>query len=138
MITKAIRSLLLSDAAISDYTGGHVWSDQMQQGADPPCIVLLMVNEDINNVFGGPLGVDAATFQVESVGRTRQEADDLATLVRKQVGGFRGTVDGVVIREGNLQRRYEATDEPEQGSDLHRYRSIIDVVFTYGTQERSC
>lgn len=138
MIAEAVRQLLLDDSNITAIVSERIISDFLPQGLKAPAIVFYRVNEDINNVLGGPLGVDSALFQIEAVGRTRAKANELQALIRKRIGGYRGTVAGVVIREANLQRAYDMDDLPEAGSDEHRYRSIVDVNFTYGFLERSC
>ena len=138
-IGSAVRALILQSADIQQMVGQRVYSDQLPQGAKTPAIVYMLVTEIANDILGGPLGMEDATFQMDCYGATRAEAIKLWGYIKPHLAGFRGTVNGVPIRTVYQDSGVSyATDLPEAGSDAYRYRCVQDFGFVYGSLERSC
>jgi len=134
-LPSAFRALLLQSSDVTDLIDQRIFTDQMPQTADAPAVAFFVVAELANDTLGGPLGFDSASMQVESIGRTRIEAEQVWQVVRKQLAGYRGVVDGVkmVISQGS--GRYFLTDRPETGSDIWRYKSVQDFSVYYQSLE---
>ena len=121
---------------LSDVTAmvqSRVYSDVVPQTSGVPAVLLRIVSEIPNNALDGPLGMDRARIQIDSYGRTRPEANELAWHIwRGLAAADPQDINSVrvvdIIRDSGV--RY-ANDRAEAGSDQVRFLSSQDFLVNY-------
>ncbi len=132
-IGVAIAGKLQSTTEITDITETRIYSDVVPQTSAVPAILLRIISEVPHNTLSGPLGMDRARVQIDSYGRTRPEANELAWYVWTTLWSADPQVLGnvhvmEVSRDSGI--RY-SNDRPETGSDQVRFLSSQDFLVSY-------
>lgn len=135
-LIDSVRALILQSTGISAIVGTKVYTDQLPQSKSPPAIVLYVETETAHDAMSGPQGFDSASVRVECFGINRNAADQLRQLVRDQIAGFYGIVDGVFIQSvGQRTGQIQTTIWQRAGTDSHYWvtRQNFNVGYSIPT-----
>ena len=133
-LIDSVRELILQSAEIAAGVGTQVYTDQLPQGKSPPAIVLYVAREDAFDSLDGPLGFDSAEVRIECFGLTRNAADQLRILVRDQIAGFFGEVDGVFFQSlGQRTGHIQTTVWQRTGNDSYFWVTRQSFQVGYST-----
>lgn len=104
-----------------------------------PAITYETINVDDFYHLGGAAGEAQTRIQIDSYGRTRREANQVAFIVNDVLSGLGGVWlgeegpadDRVFVSEITRDNRYDRRDPPTSGSDDFRYRRVQDYLVTH-------
>lgn len=132
-VAVAVRSYLLGKSAITDLVNQRFYTDRLPQAATLPAIVVNKLYTTHDHDLSDFSGLAHVRLQFECFAATRQVANSVAEAIRS-IGiitqkGTIGSVDirGVRVEEGMSYQ----TDPTLDGSDDHRYVSVLDLMIDY-------
>jgi hypothetical protein len=97
-VRPALRSLLLSDAAISAMVGGiRIFPLVLPQGEKELSVVYNRISELTSYEMAGPSGLFVTRMQIDVWAMRTDLAIPLADAIYDKIGGFRGIQDDVTF-----------------------------------------
>lgn len=129
----ALRGYLLSKSAVTDLVGQRIYTDQLEQGATLPAVVMNKLFTTHDHALSDKAGLAHARIQFECYAATRQVANSVAdSLHTSGIMTFKGLTGGVDIRGARVEEGMSyKTDPATDGSDESRYVSVIDLTIDY-------
>jgi len=97
-VEKALRSILMNDAAVHNLVADRIFPIVRREGSALPAITYQQISGVRDHVFEGPSGFVESRFQINCWASTYEQADTLADAVRSVLDGYDGTSEGVVIK----------------------------------------
>ena len=82
---KAIRYLLVNDAAVNAVVNNRVYAFTLPQEKDMPAIVLSIVGNQPYDTKDGSSEIDRVRMQITAVGRTQSQCIDLSRKIRNAI-----------------------------------------------------
>lgn len=90
-IRAVVRSILLSDPAISAMVGGvRVYPDKLPQGIILPSVVQNAITETLGYHMQGDDGLMDSRIQISALSKNTDEATRLGGLIFEKLSGYRG------------------------------------------------
>ena len=132
-ITKELIGFLLANSGIQELVGNSIFSERQPQDVAAPCVLLWTKTEEPWNHLQGHTGVDQASIQIDSYGRSRAEANQIAGTVRQSLTEFLyGRMGSAIVKECVSESGIiHGTDRPTDGSAEYRYISSQMFSLTY-------
>lgn len=118
-LLPSMRTYLLTVTAITAMVGDRISIDHSDQGDQEPRLVLFDISSIQGHTLRGADGLPRARVQIDCIGTSRQQADELGELVRMALDGFKGQWDEQSIDSCLMQTNF-ADFEPSPGLDHHR------------------
>ena len=125
---EALRELLLSDTDIARKCSNRVCTDQPAESWEPPMLVFHVISAVSEPAIDarGYVNAETCRVQIDSYGKSRLNADQLARYVEARLTNFVGTSEGVRLKISRLSGISHETDRPELGASAQRYKSRQD------------
>lgn len=95
MIERALRSILINNAAVSATVAARVYQDKLPQNPTYPAIVFIAQGASPVSLLATDTDILESEFDVISVAQTRDAATILGNNVRKALQRYKGTIAGV-------------------------------------------
>jgi hypothetical protein len=128
---SALRSLLLSNAAIVAVVGDRVAWDTSAQVDSQPRLALSQIAGDHSHHMKAAAGTVIGRVQITAFASTSLAASNLAELVRLAIDGFRGGIDDVEIGTCHLVDERSFYHPPQDGSDKGTFDCQSDYVVNW-------
>lgn len=126
-LRTALRTRLLANATLSSEVGGNrIYPVRLPDGVTYPALSFQKISDLTEPHLGGASRIKRARLQVDTWADTPDKAWELADLVRTQLDGFNGVVDGVQFASSIIGSE---TDLYEDG--IERYRVTSDYEVSY-------
>lgn len=119
MIRRAVVNYLKSNAEVSAVLGGRIYPLEIPKNLKEQPFAFVVASVQRRHTKDGPTGAAQATVQISVWSSRVLDAEEGANVIRKAIDGFRGEMEGLVIR--NVRSETE--------SDLD---DVIDSVGAYG------
>lgn len=129
-IGESVRDRLRSRSAITNIVGANIFADVLDQGAQPPAIVVQVASNNAEHDLSGTDRIYQSTITVLAYGKDRPQANELAKQIRDDAlpANLRGSVEGMEWQEVTLiAGPAEVVEEPRDGSD--QWRRITSQEF---------
>ncbi len=130
-IETALFAILHSDATIEGIVSDRIFPNIVQQGEAMPAITYQQISGPRDQTMDGPSGLVQTRFQINCLAEKYIDARTLAEAVRKELDGYHGTVNTVVIQiimladEADLPQVKPGTDR------LKRYGKRLDFIIWF-------
>ena len=132
-VASAVRSYLLTKAAVTSLVGTRIYPDVLPQGCTMPAIVYSKISTVHEHTISHLAGLAACRIEFEAYATTRSAANTIVSTVQQcGVIAFRGLTNGIDIRAVYLedgQQTYQIP--PSDGSQVHRYVTTFDLMISY-------
>lgn len=129
MIWQGILALCKSKAAITDQIGSdpiRMWPVKLPQGVnDFPAVAVKNINISPTRSFDGDEGLDDSPYDIHCYGKTQEDAEATAKIIRDELEGSSGTFGGVEFTD--VEFRPSGGDDYLK--DLELYTYSIEVEF---------
>lgn len=142
-LAKDIRDHLVGSTAIQNAFSTRIYpgvipQEERNSGGSRrelyPCIVYTEVTGRPENYLGGESGVHQTRIQLDiytdGTGG-QQRLNELTELVRNRLSGYRGTFGTGCYGTAHLERNEPLTMTPQDGSDKHRRRQVMEFLITH-------
>jgi hypothetical protein len=136
MIAGDLKLYLSNVASLTPLIGtgdeARVFHNRSRQSRVPPFLVLEQDFGEVAPILNGDSGLVQTTFVIFHYAKTRDEADELADLVRIAWNTFAGLLGGTYIVEVSMpQYMSTRTIRPQDGSEgfLFEARQLYDTWF---------
>jgi hypothetical protein len=132
-IGKALRTKLLSYAAVSTLLGQRIYTDVLVQGAALPAAVFTKTSTEREETLDGTSKLAHARFTFDACANTRDTASSVSTAIRETgIDIFRGVVEshtfcGIDFTSGDSY----FIEPPTDGNQEHRYWVSFDLLVHY-------
>lgn len=131
-VAVAVRTWLLSQSTITDVVGQRIYADQMPQTATLPSIELSVTSDVAEMQLSDITGLTKARLQFNCIAATRAIARSIAKAIRTSgIAAIKGQYTDVWIRGVAVDSTYDVVIEATDGSDDHRYQSVVDLLVDY-------
>lgn len=132
-VAIALRGYLLSKSAVTQLIGQRIYTDQLEQGATMPAVVMNKLFTVHDHALSDKAGLAHARIQFECYATTRQVANSVADAMHTSgIMTFKGVTGSVDIRGARVEEGMSyKTDPPTDGSDESRYVSVVDLTIDY-------
>lgn len=132
---KAVFYLLNNDAATTGAVGARIFPDVAPQSFNRPAIIAQTISTVPNNTLGldGASRLDISRVQITIASDTRQNADDVSSLVRNVLKNVYNTnANGVLIDWCRFDSQTEYFDDYSYKTGL--YVTALDFKLSIHTQ----
>ena len=132
-IGEALRTKLLSYAAVSTLIGQRMQPDAAEQNLQLPFAIYYVISTQRDHHLSG-LGKSAhARFTIEITAKHRTTASAISKAIRETgIDSFRGVVDGYTFCGIDFDSGDEYMQEPPtDGNQEHRYLVSFDLLVHY-------
>ena len=125
---EAIYSKLVAATAINALVVGRVLPDYLPQGTALPALLYQRISGPRVHSMTGASGTAYPRITITSWGKTYKKAKELADLVRRELDGFKGTVDTLYIQSCLLQDERDVPEIAPQDDALRRFGIAQDYI----------
>lgn len=128
-----LRTLLLSQSSITSIVGtSGVFVTDAKQGAPLPYAVISQTDSDEFNTLDAPSGsFRSLEIEIESKGRTAEEADRLSETIRGFLKDYSGAAGTQVIDAVIVEGQFESKERPVNGSDQKTFVVTLELTVQY-------
>lgn len=136
MIHEGVDAFLLASARIPPLAGKSIFPDFAPKGASYPRLVWFRVDTTRQKTLRKTVKLPMARFQIEAWGLTRATAAKLLNAVRQDVqdwydAGLNAMWGPINVRSVVIENEMDNSDPPHDSSDVHAFRSQLDLVIWY-------
>lgn len=117
-VTSATRDRLRDAPAVAALVESRVFRDDRPEGTGLPALLIFLISDPRPTTFAGPIGQRRSRVQIDCLGRSSGEADDVAeTAIREMqradviIGGIRFGPSFVVNVRSSVSRPAEGVDD---------------------------
>ena len=107
---EALRAALLSDPRLTSLVGERITWAALPRSMALPAIALHQISGVRDYHMTAPSHLVASRVQVDCWANANKDATRLARAVNDTIGGYRGTVAGVLIHGAFLESEQDMTD----------------------------
>lgn len=140
-IGELLRGRLASARQVSSLVADRITPDVLPSGCELPAIRYEVVATDPTHHLGGASGFAFSRVQFDCYGRSRRQANGVASAVIDALDGFQGPLGyddatpdaGCRVHDCTLDNAYDRRDAPAPGSEQFRYRRTLDFQVSHTT-----
>lgn len=114
-----LRAHLEADASVGALAGS-LWSGRIPEGAAHPAVLIRRISTVRELAQDGPAGWADVRTQVDVYADGYAEAHNLATAIRRAVGGYSGGLGGADVRGLMVAAERDLFEEHAAGEGRHR------------------
>jgi len=132
-VGKALRTKLLSYAAVTALVGQRMYPDVLVQNATTPAIVYSKISTRRDHALSDVTRLAHARFQFDCIGTSRENANDLSHAIRRSgICAYQGTTTGIYFCGTEIDSGDSyGTDGPTDGNQVYRYYTTFDLLIHY-------
>ena len=139
-ICKGLRQRLLDRAAVTDICARRIYPDALPEKAAYPCATLTKISGQSHASLTGGIGNATVRVQIDCYAmehatdeknKGRTGANRLAEAIRQSLHGYYGAAGDETICDCHMADEHYTFDQPRDGSDEKRYRTIQDYEIVH-------
>ena len=130
-VGKAIRTRLLSVAAVTNLVSTRIYPLTLPQGVTMPAVRYQRVSGNSDPYIGGTTGAATARLQFDIFATTYAGAEAVRDAIKEAIDQYTGTSSGVVIHSCNSAMHMDLFDEPVHGDAVGLYQMVSDYEIVH-------
>jgi hypothetical protein len=127
---KAFRTYILTKTGVSSLISTRMYPDYLPQTPTLPAVVYHVISNVPEHHLGGAAALTTLRIQANLYATSRSGANTLAEAMRNAANGYTGAMGAEYAQTCRLDVTRYDTDEPADGSDLHRYVVSQDWILS--------
>lgn len=132
MICQGLQTLLLANANVTAVVGSAgVYVSAAKQAASLPYVVLDRISDEKHKALDGYTGTRHGEVDIECWAATPQAAASLAKTISDYLDDFSGAAGDETILSSHQIDDQDTFAEPESGSDIREWVTILNFEFQY-------
>lgn len=130
-VGKAIRTRLLSVAAVTNLVSTRIYPLTLPQGVTMPAVRYTRVSGNSDPYIGGTTGAATARLQFDIFATSYAGAEAVRDAIKEAIDQYTGTSSGVVIHSCNSAMHMDLFDEPVHGDAVGLYQMVSDYEIVH-------
>ena len=115
-IEVALRTHLLTKAALTALVSTRIFPDDVSDGAAFPCVVYFKVSDVKDHTLTGQSTLERPVFQFSSYATTKAAARAIANQLKTALCDYCGTLSGIVVQKIELQNEMSSLETTGDGT----------------------
>lgn len=131
-LESQVYAQLAATSELTDEVAARIYRFQRERGSALPSVAYQRVTSNTSNHSTGATTTRRCTFQVDSYADDLGEVRTVADAVETALGGWSNPSGTPSISMSHLQSDLDIPPEPEQGTDVPKFRISQDYELWYG------